>query len=300
VSAASAELIAAMTQTEPANRPADYTELLGRIDRVLQQVGMTSEDSRTLNIAGTITQLDPSSAMAVLKSNAVENRRPEWRAWLVTAAVSCAILVAGVLVARQRPKTLPLLGPRLVSTGWREPLFNGTLNNWLAVSGQWGDATDEDGAKVLAGSDGSVRREFSRTTDGKRKPLDNYRITLGASLQEASAVEVQFGILNVEQSEAPRSVLRIQRDGQVWLASRAADTSKLTPPANSRKWKIEPERSYSVDVQRCDKFWRVSFDGQPVGELPAADHPDRPEFRLAVEGGPAWFSDLEVEELTEK
>src|SRR5436190_1633764 len=103
--------------------------------------------------------------------------RPPRRTWLITAAVAGTIVIGGFLIARQRQATNPGPVPQFVSTGRHEFLFQGTLKDWLPVSGQWTDAVDDDDAKVLAGSRGSVRRELSRLADGKRQPLENYRVT---------------------------------------------------------------------------------------------------------------------------
>lgn len=297
VSFATAELVAAMTQTEPENRPANYAELLESIDQLLHETGAAVADSRSFTKASTVTRQSPPREAAKEKPTVVDNASSGVRAWSITAAVACAILITGFLIANHQQKSIPQSVPKYISTGWREFLFHGTLKDWLSVSGQWGDVVDDDGAKVLAGSGGSVRRELSRLAEGERQPLKNYRVTMSICLHEASAVEVQFGIKNAELLDTRRSVCRIQRDGRVWLALRTADSSALPPPANASHWTVESDRYYTVILERLDQLWRVSFDGRQVGVLPAADLPHRSEFRLAVDAGPAWFSDLEVEEL---
>ena len=120
---------------------------------------------------------------------------------------------------------------------------------------------------------------------------------MGVRLHEASAVEVQFGIMHAEQLDVRRNVCRIQRDGRVWLASRATDAGDLQPRDTASTRTIDPERYYSVTVERTGRIWRVTFDGQQVGELPVDNFPYRSEFRLVTKDGRARFSDLEVEDL---
>ena len=302
VSRASAELVARLTKTDPAQRPANYTELLERIDEVLQHVGGASlvSTNHSTNLSNTTAQNFPFVGNAANKTIFIGNKNPEWRAWLITALVTSIILIGGLWIVMQRQKAISKLGPNLISTGWREYLFRGSLKDWFAVSGQWGDAVDDDGAKVLAGSSGSVRRELWRLADDQRLPLENYRVTLGVCLNEASAVEVQFGLLNANRLDVPRSVCRIQRDGNVWLATRETDASTLTVPSSARNWSIGPDRYHSVMLERFEKLWRVTIDDQLVGEVSGGDFSQRSEFRLAVESGPAWFSDLEVEEFAMK
>lgn len=287
---------------EPAQRPANYTELLERIDQVLQHLGGSSLVSTNHGTNSSNTTLHHSSTDGNVanKSIRLDNENSSRRAWLVTAIVTSIILIGGFLIVMQRQRAISKLSPNLISTGWREYLFRGSLKDWLAVSGQWGDAVDDDGAKVLAGSSGSVRRELWRLADDQRLPLENYRVTLGVCLNEASAVEVQFGVLNANRLDVPRSVCRIQRDGSVWLATRETDASTLTVPSSARNWNIGPDRYHSVVLERFEKLWRVTFDEQFVGELPVGNFSQRSEFRLTAESGPAWFSDLEVEELTIK
>ncbi|MFN9974555.1 MAG: hypothetical protein ACK58T_32155, partial [Phycisphaerae bacterium] len=110
-------------------------------------------------------------------------------------------------------------------------------------------------------------------------------------------VELQFGIIASKELDGLRSVCRINRSGQVWLTSREADSSILPSPVTENSWEVAPDTYYPVILECFDNVWRVTFDGQIVGEVPSADHPYRSEIRLAVEDGPAWFSDLEVEEL---
>jgi len=43
--------------------------------------------------------------------------------------------------------------------------------------------------------------------------------------------------------------------------------------------------------------WFALLDNKPIGVWPLGDRAELAEFRLSVEDGPAWFSDVEVEEL---
>ena len=299
VSLASADLIARMTRTEPTARPGDYGELLDCIDRVLQETSGAPQASRTNHASSVSASQQQSSGVdfdpteTILIGN-VQSRR---RAWLITAPVAGVILIGGLLLAKRRQGRNPSPRARPVSTGRREYLFQGTLTDWRVISGEWGDASDTDGAKVLAGSRGTARRQLSRMAGAERQPLEHYRLALSICLHKASAVELQFGIIASKELDGLRSVCRINRSGQVWLTSRETDSSILPSPVTENSWEISPDTYYPVILECFDNVWRVTFDGQIVGELPSADHPHRSEIRLAVENGPAWFSDLELEEL---
>ena len=141
ISPASAELVARMTKMEPAQRPANYTELLERIDQVLQHLGGSSLVSTNHGTNSSNTTLHHSSTDGNVanKSIRLDNENSSRRAWLVTAIVTSIILIGGFLIVMQRQRAISKLSPNLISTGWREYLFRGSLKDWLAVSGQWGD-----------------------------------------------------------------------------------------------------------------------------------------------------------------
>src|SRR5262249_55764104 len=91
--------------------------------------------------------------------------------------------------------TRDALRARLVPSGSGEHLFDGqTLRGWSARSGGWVPASDEDGALVLAGTNGVCHRGLFRTTELIRTPLDHYRLTLAVRLNQAKEAELHFGI----------------------------------------------------------------------------------------------------------
>jgi hypothetical protein len=93
-------------------------------------------------------------------------------------------------------------------------------------------------------------------------------------------------------------VLRAALDG-VALGRRTADRAPLEPLSPALPFTRRDGESpyHEMRVERHGSFWRASFDGEPVGSLPAPEQREATEFRLVTEGGPAFFDALEVAEL---
>jgi hypothetical protein len=52
-----------------------------------------------------------------------------------------------------------------------------------------------------------------------------------------------------------------------------------------------------VQIERHSAGWWVLVDDQPLGSLRGTSAEPAPEFRVHVEGGAAWISDVTLEEL---
>lgn len=225
-------------------------------------------------------------------------RRISRRTWLSLTGGTLASGV-GLLAWSMRQRPAVRLRPQLRSTGWSEPLFDGrSLKNWQPRSGTWILADDEDGAKVLSGNNGVIARRLSRGDVQPPRPLLNFALSLAARLHQANAVEVHFGLLREAGDNGPRFALRMEKE-TAWLSERSGDRGRSEPrstpiplpPATS------PDQPRVLRVFRDATHWFALVDEQLVGTQPLSGLQELAEFRLLAESGPAWFSDVEVEEL---
>ena len=327
-------LVAAMMTRRPEDRIASYAELLNRIDDLLRSSDPATLSSSTMppqsnapranqTIAPSAASHELSLAMTadlparardtkpleatqvfgqppqVASSEPAFGRRVPRRAWLALAGGTVA---SGVGLLAWSVLRQPGISSRfqLRPTGWSEPLFDGrSLKNWRPLSGTWILADDEDGAKVLSGNNGVIARRLSRGDVQPPRPLLHFAISLAARLHQANAVEVHFGLLRESGDNGPRLALRVEKE-TAWLAARSADrgsseprTTPLPLPAIT-----STEQPRILRVFRDATHWFVFVDDQLIGTLPLSGPPELAEFRLLAEGGPAWFSDVEVEELS--
>jgi hypothetical protein len=186
------------------------------------------------------------------------------RRWIL-AATACVVggglAAAGWQRLRSHRRTVdPSEG--LKPTDWSAPLFSGTLDEWLPYSGEWQSTNDEEGARVIAGKQGIIRRELLRDD----QPLNFYRLSLAVKLHQASAVEVQFGVEAAEQLDAPRIVVRLTSD-TVEIAERLSDSGT---PQTEIQSDLEPwgaDRFRSIRIERLRQNWRVLVNGRELGGM---------------------------------
>ncbi|MEZ6054052.1 MAG: protein kinase [Planctomycetaceae bacterium] len=330
VSTESCQLVHRMLSREPSGRHADYDSLLKDIDELIQSIDRSgSEDPKKRSqsdhamktgvISTHDTQSMPSPDLATDKSPrprrqaALRDRR---RLWFVGAAV----LVLGVGMAswlfRDRSTTVPV--PQLVDmsqTGWTTPLFSGTsLTGWRIRLGNWAPGRDNEDGFVLEGSNGIVGRPLFKPGDeGKSVPVPYYRLETTVEPHQASGVECHFGLLPVNDFDGPRYVVRIDPE-EITLGMRPSDQEAFVQHGEGFPLTREYDSRHVIKIERQPGAWIVTVDGQVLRVLPSmsedlvrADQdkpvqsfpPDPlPEFRLKVEGGPAWFSDIFIEELS--
>jgi hypothetical protein len=261
---ASAGLIRAMMNPDPARRIGSYDELIDRIDRIL-------------------------------KFQPATTRKPLQRLW---AYWPHAVLAAGVAAAvaiglagsrgphadaRERPPA------EFVSTGRMELLFDGSLGHWTPLGGEWSAARDEEKGPMIEGS-GTIRRSLPAA--------ESYRVIIGLDVHEATAVEVQFAV--PADKAGRRFVLRICRESGAALGTRDGDRGPFTPvgtpvpfPSSNRFKSPRPYRE--VRIERVGHSWSAWFNGEPTGRLDD-DGTDRlSEVRLWVQGGPARIDSAVLE-----
>ncbi|MCA9111018.1 MAG: hypothetical protein KDA52_13790, partial [Planctomycetaceae bacterium] len=172
---------------------------------------------------------------------------------------------------------------------------------------------NEDGF-VLEGSNGIVGRPLFKPGDeGKSVPVPYYRLETTVEPHQASSVEFHFGLLPVNGFDGPRYLVRID-PVEITLGMRPSDQEAFVQHGEGFPLTREYDSRHVIKIERQPGAWIVTVDGQVLRVLPSmsedlvgADQdkpvqsfpPDPlPEFRLKVEGGPAWFSDIFIEELS--
>ncbi len=300
ISEQTAQLVDEMLELNPDARLDDYGRLTDRIDAALQAARLTLQsgfpadaDAVTTIFENPPSRAEPKSAVASHGSRPIYRNR---LAITVMAAVVIVVLTIGglQLIPNSRRPTAPARD--MVSSGWSEPLFNGQTLGALPSSGSWIVDEDDEGAIVIAGTNGMIRRSLFRTDSRQRRPLENYRLLLFVRLHQATAVELQFGITADRNQDGSRSVLRVMPE-KVVLARRPDDRGPLLELSVPVVVKNMIDQYHVVVLEHQHGHWWIFFDEQLIGTVMPQSASTLPEIRLVVEGGPAWFSDLQVEEL---
>src|SRR5262249_18355579 len=114
-----------------------------------------------------------------LTSKGVSRRR-----WLIpTVLLTIPFAIAGIAAWRHFTTAPP---PSMSPTGVAAALFRGTLVDWQTLRGSWRIDKDAEGATVIAGTEGVIRRSLPA--------YDHYSLAVGADLHKATAVELHFGL----------------------------------------------------------------------------------------------------------
>jgi serine/threonine-protein kinase len=277
----SIQLIDQMLAGKAEDRIGSYAELLNRIDTL--PVMSAGAETKTLKIPVAVAGGDS------------RDRRP----WIVAGLALAAILIGVLsgLAMRNVTKSPATSSVKFVSnlkeTGWSAELFDGnSLRGWRTLSGTWNPDTDDEGARIIAGTGGEILRPILKVTSGRPERLAHYRVTVAARLHQASAIELHF---NVDKSGS-RDVVRLTLD-RIAFGHRADSRARFEPRGEPKSLEAGADRLHELRLERDVGRWQVYIDDTLVDSPEAPHSDDLPEFRLAVEGGPAWFSDMYVEEL---
>jgi len=302
-------LLAEMMAVDPEARIGDYATLLARIDQLpadLPAAKPLSPAPRS-GVPGALPTplpLDSSNLETRVflredTSDAVvtsQNRRRVFRLGVGTLVVLLmAMLLGGWLLWKNSgPGRVPQRD--FVLSGWSQSLFNGEdLADWQPISGEWIATEDANSTGVLSGTDGVARRPLFRPGESVPVPIGSYRLRSTVNLQQARAVEIQFDIV-ASASHERKLALRMTPEGAQLLryssATESVEYLTRVIPYN------QPTSGYQdITVERQRGYWFVSVGEKRIGAEPVSTETPLSEFRLAVEGGPAWFANLQVEEL---
>jgi hypothetical protein len=298
VAAESADLVRAMMALEPGDRPASYSEIIERIDR-LPRLEPSSAPGSWVPPAETLRAAPHAAETAAMPLAATVAMPSARRSSGRRVAIVSGLAIATVLVVIGLPWLAfrqPPIERDLVPTGRGQYLFDGQqIDQWLPLSGGWFPRTDEEGGLVLEGA-GDVRRAIAiRGPDGVPVPLDFYRLTLFVYLRESSAVEVQFDLASRDR-DATRQVVRVTAEGSS-LGRRAGERAALQTTSPLVSLPVAADRPHVVQIERHSAGWWILVDEQLVGAVRGTTAQPADEFRIRVDGSAAWISDVVVEEL---
>jgi len=300
VSKESAQLVAAMMARDPGQRPGDYRELTDLIDRLpLSHGGFDDIHSRFGDIPASLAtraKSDIASTAQFLRPDLKPSRPPLTKRVLI-AGLICGVVAAISLIRGQLNRS-PTTGERdLVPSGRATFLFDGRdLDVWTRSStGGWNVTIDEESARVLAGSNGVVRRQLEGELAAGPATFDYYRLTVAVALHQAEIAEIAIGIPVANDQSGPELVVRIAADKANLLQIGGRRNRFVT--IESRPLAGDLNQKHAVAIERHSNAWWVFLDDQQLGSVAARHQDYQPVFWLAVTDGTAWFSDISVEEL---
>lgn len=302
----SESLLRAMMQRDRNDRPEDYAELIQRIDditggaallgtgeiRAANVTSLSREPTRAPNEpAPTITLARGEDTVEVEEPGSSLEQPPKKRTrWLallgiVAAAAIIAVVTLALLPDNDQPAPTGPIGPTrdYLAVGNSELLYDSkSTRGWIAQSGGW----DQDKRQIHCDGDGVYLRTIP--------DYKHYRITAIVTLGSADVAELHFGAQ--KQPGPPRLVCRMSPDGVV-LGKRSRDDGPFEPIGELTEVKDIVDKEHDIIIERQPKDWLVFYDEQLIGWTPVEDGEHLPELRLAVEGGEAWFGEMDIYEL---
>jgi len=294
-------LIAEMLDRDPGRRIADYASLIERIDNITSS-SVEAAPLSTFPVPNASTRIVATEPTQLLRppEPRVDGRREPRRRTLIAMLVVTAVVMAGLTVWTVvfDGSDIGRVSRDMVTSGWSEQLFDGRRLAALPSSGNWVVEKDDEGGIVIEGTQGVIRRSLVRRDLAEPRPLENYRLQLFVRLHQASAVEVHFAISADKAGDSERFVLRIT-PGEAVLARRHGDRGPIDPITEAISVAGDADKLHVVTIERQRRHWWAFVDERQVGLVAETLQPRLAEFRLAAEAGPAWFSDILVEELVE-
>ena len=183
------------------------------------------------------------------------------------------------------------LGP----SGRIEELFNGqNINQWTPVSGSWSQAKNDEGALGASRPWPGPAVDFRSQRGGRAAAAG----ALSADAGRRSAPGIgRRGSVRPGWRQPGRQYLFVRIDGggstlgTRTAAPRFARTIVHARPCAQRRG------LHAVEIERQSGGWWVLVDGELLGSAPFLHATPAAEFRLAADGGFAWFSDFTFEQL---
>jgi serine/threonine protein kinase len=307
VSAATADLVAAMMAVDAAARPADYAELIARIDALPFLEGPYST-SGLPSVSGLVCAVPPTVAPAPVPPTQPPPARRR-RRWVYGVAavllVNAALDIAARFGAFNRPATQtkapevpdPSTKRATFLTGEQRLLYaSGSLVGWTPDGGFWEIEQDKEMTQVIAGKGGVVR---------VLDPPANFRVTLALDPQQASTVEVVAAVTGGPPASETRWLVRLDRKDGVAFGKRVGagafePVGAVVPLPTPQELAEEGRRPYlEIKYERAGGTLAAWFRGQPIGRAPDAALRTN-EFRLRAVGGTVRIDYAALEELVEQ
>jgi serine/threonine protein kinase len=285
VSAASRDLVRQLMAASVDTRLSDYQQVIEQID------ALGLHDSKVI-FPAIDRSLDAQHAPTkILDSSSTTFAAVNWRRRLLISLFLIAVVCLAVWPWIGRESRTPRRV--LVPTGPANHLFDGqNLEPWLqGQTGIWTTTKNGESASVLQGINGMVRRRLN-SEDGSDSKY--YILTLLVDVHQADSVEVRFGIQASATVQPSYFLVRLLADQAVLGQQRGSVFRSLSDPI---AWESGSPRAHVVQIERQPTDWWVTVDGKQLGIVEAASTDELSEFRLVVNEGPAWFSDIFVQLL---
>jgi hypothetical protein len=321
VSEPASALVSLMMSRDPAARIADYAELMARIDAL-------EEDSDGLADFSVSQPAEPLAATTIIDRHAVTTREiskqgtetvrglrdrkfPRISRRIAIASGALAMGIGGLAAifawptepnANSDANTNSPVGRRdMIQGGIEVPLFDGKGmgGGWRPNTGRWSIADGPEGGKVLSGMGGIMYRPLPELGARGEGPMENYRLSFLVWPNRASAVELNFAIEGNTSRDEARYVFRLDPENMQlgYRPGRFQTLEPLTDPIPAPQ--KDRNESFLVMLERQRTGWWILVDGDVVGALPDRHETHQAMFGLAVERGPAWFSDFFATQLVE-
>jgi serine/threonine protein kinase len=311
VSAATADLVAAMMAADAAARPADYADLIARIDALPFLEGPYS-CSVLPTVSGRIPAVLPptgSPVPALVPPPALPppaRRRGRWVYGVAAVLlVGAAVGIAAVSGAFNRPVTQmkapdvpdPSTKRATYVTGEQRLLYvSESLMGWTPDGGFWEIEQDKEMTQVIAGKGGVVRA---------LSPPPNFRVTLSLDPQQASTVEVVVAVTGGPPASETRWLVRVDQKDGVAFGKRVGagafePVGAVVPLPTPKELADESRRPYlEIRYERSGGTLAAWFRGHSIGRTPDAGLRTT-EFRLHATGGPVRIDYAALDELVEQ
>ncbi len=298
------ELVAQMMALKSEDRQQNYAQLLDQLDRwtIPSGSGPLPADwarsaalaaEQTLELPATDSKLKageqtvPFSAASNLPTSTSTFDR---RRWIGTATAVLAVLVFGFIgwQAWRSYFQPPLFRYEPMRYQPEIPLFRGgSVAGFTDLRGEWRPATDQEGGIVLAGNRGTATRILPRDLFPQAMNDWQYRVTMIVNRNQAQATHLDFAISQANENVFHRVSIVA---GEVQVAAANGRAYAGTQPVKIR----DDQQEIALQIVRHPSGWLVLVNEEPAFQLPAVPRELADRFRLATDGGPAWFSDLLV------
>jgi len=303
VSAETADLVAAMLATEAAGRPADYAELIARIDALPCLDGAFGASGRHSAASAPVIALPPPAPAQTPAPAPAAAPRRKW--WVYGAAV-VALLGAAVGIALfagafnrtpgQKDSGKGEPGAKTYAVGSHELLYrSGSIAGWVPDGGFWKIEQDEEKSPVLSGTGGAIRRF---------EPPANFRVVLALDPYKATTVDVVIATTG-PPATATRWLVRLDRQTGVAFGKRVGSGAfepldNAVPLPTPQELVAGSKRPYlEVRYERAGGTLTAWFQNQQLGSTPDTGLVTT-EFRVQATGGAIRIDYAALESLVEQ
>lgn len=280
---ASAEVIAAMTETDPDDRIRDYEDLIGRIDSTLA------------GLLGSTTTCSSYVPKTVSEKPRAMSRSNRW--WLL-AGVAATLLIIAVSTSiytlywwlRSSPEAIEREGAWIVSEV-PQPLFNGLSVPLTPQSGKWQPRTASDGSRVLVGSS-NAQMTILLTDTSLSSAKASWRFRVSVQPQDSATAVIELPDIRANSTSSDTIGLAINREMVRLTGGGGTTTSSVALRAADDEGPTFQE----VQIARQAETLQLSVNGKLIDKTNIG-HSGPTGIVLRAFGGEVYFADLDIVEM---